>query len=64
MVLKCKVVLKWRYMYICVENIRTLSLIAGLKIEGIVKWKGLKSQGPLIPNKWYFGTDSDPFEYC
>ncbi len=22
-------------------------LIAGLKMEGIVKWRGLKSQGPL-----------------
>ncbi len=29
------------------ENIRMMSLIAGLKIEGIVKWRGLKSQGPL-----------------
>ncbi len=24
-----------------------MSLIAGLKLEGIVKWRGLKSQGPL-----------------
>ena len=24
-----------------------VSLIAGLKMEGIVKWRGLKSQGPL-----------------
>ncbi len=24
-----------------------VSLMAGLKIEGIVKWRGLKSQGPL-----------------
>ncbi len=27
--------------------IRILSLIANLKMEGIVKWSGLKSQGPL-----------------
>ncbi len=26
---------------------RMASLIAGLKIEGIVKWRGLKSKGPL-----------------
>ena len=24
-----------------------MSLIAGLKMEGTVKWRGLKSQGPL-----------------
>ncbi len=29
------------------ENIRMVLLIAGLKMEGIVKWRGLKSQGPL-----------------
>ncbi len=40
-----EVVLKWRDIYI--ENIRMVPLIAGLKMEGIVKWKGLKSQGPL-----------------
>ncbi len=46
--LKFKVVLKWRD--ICTENIRLVSLImliAGLKMEGIVKWRGLKLQGPL-----------------
>ena len=43
--LKLGVVLKWRE--ICTENIRVVSLIAGLKIEGIVTWRGLKSQGPL-----------------
>ena len=43
--LKLKVVLNWRD--IGIENIRMVSLIAGLKIEGIVKWRGLKSQGPL-----------------
>ncbi len=37
--------LKWRDIYI--ENIRMVSLMAGPKIEGIVKWRGLKSQGPL-----------------
>ncbi len=39
------VVLKWKDIYI--ENIRVLSLMVGLKIEGAVKWTGLKSQGPL-----------------
>ncbi len=29
------------------ENIRMVSLIAGLKMEGIVKWRGLISQGQL-----------------
>ena len=43
--LKLEVVLKWRDVY--TENIRMVLLIAGLKIEGIVKWIGLKSQGPL-----------------
>ncbi len=37
--------LKERDIYI--ENIRIVSLTAGLKMEGIVKWRGLKSQGPL-----------------
>ena len=43
--LKLKVVLKWRDIYI--ETIRIVSLIAGLKIERIIKWRGLKSQGLL-----------------
>ncbi len=43
--LKLMVVLKWRDIYI--ENIRMVSLIAGLKIEGIVKWRGRKLQGLL-----------------
>ncbi len=43
--LKSKVVLKWRDIYI--ESIRIVFLIAGLKMEGIVTWRGLKSQGPL-----------------
>ncbi len=30
-----------------IENIRIVSLIDDLKMEGIVKWRGLKSQGPL-----------------
>ncbi len=30
-----------------IENVRMVSLIAGLKMEGTVKWRGLKSQGPL-----------------
>ncbi len=34
--LKLQVVLKWRDIYI--ENIRIMLLIAGLKMEGIVKW--------------------------
>ena len=29
------------------ENITIVTLIAGLIMEGIVKWRGLKSQGPL-----------------
>ncbi len=40
--LKFDVVLKWRDIYF--ENIRIVSLIAGLKMEGIVKWRGLKLQ--------------------
>ncbi len=32
---------------IYIENISIVSLIAGLKMEGTVKWRGLKSQGPL-----------------
>ncbi len=40
-----EVVLKWRD--INTENIRVMALINGLKIEGIVKWRGLKLQGPL-----------------
>ncbi len=50
--LKLKVVLKWKDIYI--ENITCITCIrAGvtdnlnLKMEGIVKWKGLKSKGPL-----------------
>ncbi len=39
--------LKWRDNYI--ENIRFVPLTTGLKMEGIIKWKGLKSQGPLHP---------------
>ncbi len=43
--LKLKVVLKWKDIHI--ENIRIVLLIAGLKMEGIVKWKVLKSRGLL-----------------
>ena len=42
---KVKVFLKWRDSY--TENISMVTLMAGLKIEGTVKWRGLKSQGPL-----------------
>ncbi len=42
--LKLEVVLKWRDY---TENIRMVLLIACLKIKGIVKWMGLKWQGPL-----------------
>ena len=38
-------VLKWRDNF--AENIRVVSLIAGLEMKGIVKWRGLKSQGLL-----------------
>ncbi len=43
--LKLEVVIKCRDIYI--ENKTILSLVASLKMEGIVKWSGLKSQGPL-----------------
>ncbi len=33
-------------MDIYIENTRILSTIAGLKLEGIVKWRDLKSQVP------------------
>ena len=33
------------------ENIRMVSLIAGLKMEGIVTWGGNKSQGLLWRQK-------------
>ncbi len=36
--LKFKLVLKWRDIY--VENIRVVSVIAGLKMQGIVKLRG------------------------
>ena len=36
--LKWEVVLKWRDIYI--ESIRMVALIAGLKMERIVKWRG------------------------
>ncbi len=41
--LKLEVILKWMDIY--TENIRMVLLIAGLQMEGIVKWRGLKSQG-------------------
>ncbi len=34
-------------MDICIENIRRVSLTAGLKMKGVIKWRGLKSQRPL-----------------
>ncbi len=37
--LNLKAVLKWRDIY--VEEVRMASLIAGLKIDGIIKWRGL-----------------------
>ena len=49
--LKLKVVLKWKDIYI--ENIRIVLPIAGLKMEGTVKWRGLKSQGPLRKHQWH-----------
>ena len=49
--LKLKVVLKQRDVYI--ENIRVVSLILGLKMQGIVKQRGLKSQGPLYNDHAY-----------
>ncbi len=38
-------VLTWKDIYI--ENIRIVLLIAGLKMEEIVKWRGITSQGPV-----------------
>ncbi len=43
--LKLKVVLKWRNIYI--ESIWVGSLVDGLKMEGLVKWRVLKLQGQL-----------------
>ncbi len=43
--LKLKVGLKWRDIYI--ENIRVVSVMDYLEMQGIVKWRILKSQGPL-----------------
>ncbi len=34
-------------MYIYIESIIAVSLVVSLKMEGVVKWRGLKSQGPL-----------------
>ena len=61
MVLKIEIVLKWRD--VCIANpitVLVLSLMAGLKLEGIVEWRGLKSQGPLyicIMYRNYLGCD-------
>ncbi len=41
--------------YICIKNIRIVSLISCLKVEGIVKWRGLKSQGTLYSGAAYIG---------
>ncbi len=49
-----KAVLEWRDTNICFDNISTVSLIAGLKMEGIVKWRGLTSQGPLCMLHFHF----------
>ena len=43
--LKLEVVLKWRDIYI--GKLRMVSLIAGRKMEGTARWRGLKWQGPL-----------------
>ena len=40
-----KVVLKWMDVYIKILRVR--SLMATLKMEGVVKWKGLPGKGPL-----------------
>ena len=50
--LKLKVVLKLKAIYI--ESVRVGSLVDGLKIEGFVKWRGLKSQWPLYILKFCF----------
>ncbi len=61
MVLRLQVALKWRD--INIENIRVVSLAACLKMEEIVTWRGLKSQGPLfgfIRNLNYPGHITSP----
>ncbi len=40
-------------MYRYFENIRVLVLMAGLKMEGILTWTGLKSQGALYMDGQY-----------
>ncbi len=42
--LKLKMVLKWRDNYV---EFWFVSLIAALKMERVVKWRGLELQGPL-----------------
>ena len=66
--LKLEVVLKYRDIHI--EHITMLSLVASLKMKGIVKWRGLKSQGPLyskqephgplFKRKWRFAHVQQP----
>ncbi len=41
---KLEMVFKWRD--ICVKNITMMSLMAGLVMQGILIWRGLKLQGP------------------
>ncbi len=48
--LKLKVVLKQRDLH--TENVEVVSLISGLKMPGIVKYRGLKSQGLLYYVIW------------
>ncbi len=43
--LKLEVVLNCRDIY--TGNIKVVSLISGLKIEVLVKWRGINSKGPL-----------------
>ncbi len=57
--LKLKVILKWKDIYI--ENIGVVLLMASLKIEGTVKWRGLKSQRTLyvrLQERWSDHADS------
>ncbi len=51
--LKLEVVLKWRDIYMYLENIRVVPLMAGHKMAEIIKWRCLKLQGPLCIDMFY-----------
>ncbi len=59
--LKLNVVLKWRDIYI--ETIRVVPLLTSLKMMGIVKHRGLKSQAPLYTKYMHNSKFSAPEIY-